>query len=233
MRNSVKAVLVFLVVLTSGCAHRALTSNEGAFLGQIHKGQVDYQQVAIRKGFSKNSLNRVVEKALAEEVGGKAGVGEVALWQTLDVELSQAASLILARPEAVTVCNDIYYLQNYADDFLSGWPRSINVGDASLLAHEMTHVWQYQNRGLTGYSLVKVIAEHLRHKDPYAYSIEPGKSFLDYRYEQQGAIVQRYAFLLFVNTDPAEFQQLERLIKDVIPLQPFIRGLKNVSAGLR
>lgn len=66
-----------------------------------------------------------------------------------------------------------------------------------LFGHELTHVWQHQNRHWTGYSIWRALREQLRYEDPYYYDEQPildrtSKEFTKYRFEQQGAIVGDY-----------------------------------------
>lgn len=60
---------------------------------------------------------------------------------------------------------------------------------AALLAHELTHVWQYQKGALT--ALRYVLAGDWR----YAYTLIPGRRFLDYGFEQQASMVEDYVLL--------------------------------------
>ena len=52
----------------------------------------------------------------------------------------------------------------------------------SLLAHELIHVWQYEN-GMTLWRYV------LRERGRYAYRVD-GRAFTEYGYEQQAAMVE-------------------------------------------
>lgn len=100
----------------------------------------------------------------------------------------------VVRPPAAMVLFDTMWISpllNY-DNIMVGWPEQIPLGRAILLAHEATHVWQWQNRALTGYSPVAAASENLRMRDPYAYELQPGKAFLDYGFEQQARIVGDY-----------------------------------------
>ena len=47
-----------------------------------------------------------------------------------------------------------------------------------LFAHEMTHVWQWQNRQATGYSPLRAAREHDFKADPYLYDISTKTRFL-------------------------------------------------------
>ena len=82
----------------------------------------------------------------------------------------------------------------YSDDFSKSDPVR-----ASVLAHETTHVWQFQNSDKTGYALWKVASEsvigvlfHFNRSWAYQYSTDSNRSFLSYRFEQQGQMVEDY-----------------------------------------
>jgi len=70
--------------------------------------------------------------------------------------------------------------------------------DLPVLAHELTHCAQYQAWGALTYfrrGLVAQVRELLHRKarigsSPYAYTVNPGKSFAAYGMEQQGQIVE-------------------------------------------
>ena len=67
------------------------------------------------------------------------------------------------------------------------WPHlpadiSGNAVAMSLLAHELVHVWQYEN-GLTLWRYI------LRERGQYHYRID-GRAYTDYGYEQQAAMME-------------------------------------------
>ncbi|WP_303832233.1 hypothetical protein [Asticcacaulis taihuensis] len=67
------------------------------------------------------------------------------------------------------------------------WPRlpadmSDNAVAMSLLAHELVHVWQYE----TGMTLLRYV---WRERGRYHYRLD-GRSYTDYGYEQQAAIME-------------------------------------------
>lgn len=87
--------------------------------------------------------------------------------------------------DAVTLGDTIHFPSSgYQSDF-----SQASLSDQAWLAHEMTHVYQYQNE--PGYSWVKAAKEGLR-SDTYKYSLKEYTCFGDYRYEQQAAIVADY-----------------------------------------
>lgn len=63
-------------------------------------------------------------------------------------------------------------------DDLSERPESL-----ALLAHELTHVWQYA----TGMTLLHYL---LRERGHYSYRLDPSRPFRRYGYEQQAAMVE-------------------------------------------
>lgn len=66
---------------------------------------------------------------------------------------------------------------------------------SAVLAHELTHVWQYQHGVLS--ALRYVLSGNWR----YAYTLEPKRHFLDYGFEQQASMVEDY--VLLTNGKPA------------------------------
>ncbi len=72
----------------------------------------------------------------------------------------------------------------YSDDY-----SSTDFGQQAHFIHEMTHVYQVRTKDVN----LKLRAPFERQ---YAYTIEPGKRFLDYKVEQQAAIVGDYFRLL-------------------------------------
>ena len=72
----------------------------------------------------------------------------------------------------------------YSDDY-----SSTDFGQQAHFIHEMAHVWQVRTKGIN----LKLRAPF---ESQYAYTIEPGKRFLDYKVEQQAAIAGDYFRLL-------------------------------------
>lgn len=98
---------------------------------------------------------------------------------------------LIARGGAMTINNTISFSDgSYSADFSS----SESIGPLGLLAHELTHVWQYQNQ-VRGYWWMKAGLEHIRHgRYVYEYKLDRRKSLEEYRFEQQAQIVQDYVY---------------------------------------
>lgn len=83
------------------------------------------------------------------------------------------------------------------DTHNADFSQESDIRKQSVFIHEMTHVWQHQNKVVS--LPVAWAKEMLRHKFDYAksypYALDAAKDLTDYRFEQQAAIVQDY-FLL-------------------------------------
>lgn len=73
--------------------------------------------------------------------------------------------------------------ENYVDDF-----GSANLGEQAYFIHEMIHIWQHQQG-------INVFWRGLFSRRYNYFPMTPGKSFDDYKVEQQGDIVMHYFFL--------------------------------------
>lgn len=102
--------------------------------------------------------------------------------------------LIQERAQAVAKGNDISFPRGaYSPDF-SAEP---DAKKQSVFIHEMTHVWQHQNRVVS--TLKEAVRETLQHAfrydRAYLHTLDEKKDLTDYGFEQQAAIIQDY-FLL-------------------------------------
>jgi hypothetical protein len=85
------------------------------------------------------------------------------------------------------------------------------------LAHEMTHVWQWQQGAVTGYHPFRAGFEHVEKDDLYLPEIDPGKPFLAYAYEQQGVNVEEFVGCRTLDPNGARTAELHRLVSEVFP----------------
>jgi hypothetical protein len=108
----------------------------------------------------------------------------------------------------------------YLDDYLSEYPDRINLIAAMLFAHELTHVWQWQNRKVTGYSPLRAAREHQVSNDPYLFDIEAEPAFFDFGYEQQGSIVEEFVCCRALAPQAPRTQRLHNMISQVMPVAP-------------
>ena len=68
----------------------------------------------------------------------------------------------------------------YRDDIMAGWPDLVLLPEVLIVAHELVHIWQWQNRALTGYRPAQAALENLVSGDPYFYVPAAGEEFLKY-----------------------------------------------------
>ena len=87
---------------------------------------------------------------------------------------------------------------------------------AMYLVHELTHVWQWQNRARTGYSPLRVGAEHAGSADPYLFDTAAQANFLDYGFEQQASLVEEYLCCQVLDPGGARTRRLQDLLSQVM-----------------
>lgn len=104
----------------------------------------------------------------------------------------------------------------YAQDFTRDDAGRMRLGEAMFLAHELTHVWQWQNRAQTGYSPIRGGLEQVSHQDPYLFDERANPQFLDYGYEQQASLVEEYVCCLAVDPQGARTGRLHALLAQVM-----------------
>jgi len=122
-------------------------------------------------------------------------------------------------PAALVAFNRLFLSEGWSlPDFVPRYPEAVSIYEIMLFAHEMTHVWQWQNRARTNYHPLKAAAEHLRSDDPYLFNPATEQPFLSYGYEQQASLVEEYVCCAFLDPDGARTARLRTLIAKEIPL---------------
>jgi len=122
---------------------------------------------------------------------------------------------------AAVLFNTIYVREGvYQPDMLPNYPREIYLPDAMLLGHEMVHVWQWQNREVTGYHPLLAALEHASGRDPYLIDPETTADFLSFGFEQQGAIMDEYICCLALAPDADRTRRLYTMLDVHFDLPP-------------
>ena len=103
---------------------------------------------------------------------------------------------------------------------------------AMFFAHEMTHVWQWQARAVTGYHPLRAAREHAVLDDPYLFDGAAAGRFLDYGYEAQAALVEEYVCCRALDPGGARTARLERLIGQAMPVTPWQTRADDVELFL-
>ncbi|PIE13033.1 MAG: hypothetical protein CSA70_07150 [Rhodobacterales bacterium] len=198
--------LLLSLTLLSSCA-RPLSEHEKAFASQLHGESLDLDRIRFHNG---------------------ALVGEVTYRRQKRPRLTcreriwpePTSEMVTVGPAAVALHNRVFFAKPYfSKDFLDTYPARLPLFQAMLFAHEITHVWQWQNRHKTGYSPLRAAREHTYSDDPYLFDINTKTAFLDYGYEQQASIVEEYVCCAALDPGAPRTKRLERLIKSEIPMQ--------------
>jgi len=105
-------------------------------------------------------------------------------------------------------------------DYLPDYPEAMNLPAAMFLAHEMTHVWQWQNRGITGYHPLRGAAEHSGGTDPYLFDPADRTPFLELGYEQQASLVEEYVCCRTLDPGGARTGRIWERLRAVMPVEP-------------
>ncbi|KUJ79402.1 hypothetical protein [Ruegeria profundi] len=129
--------------------------------------------------------------------------------------------IVTAKPAAVALFNRVYFTRDwYLEDYMSEFPEQMNLIAAMLLAHELTHVWQWQNRETTGYHPLRAAAEHGGNSDPYLFDLNTSPNFLSYGFEQQGAIVEEYVCCRALDPKAPRTQRIHDMLSVHFDLSP-------------
>lgn len=179
--------------LVALCSCRSLTGSEFLALNSVYpSGTRNPVNLSPVKIWNLQTSRAEAVAAAKKQIEAEIASGEFDLRATRMSTRQFVASVdrVLAQSRALTIGNDIffnYYLPDY----------SLRDDDRALLAHEVMHVWQSQNRAISRYSLAKVLWERIKcgRDGVYSYNLVPPRPMLTYRFEQQGAIVQDYALI--------------------------------------
>ena len=198
--------LILLLFLAS-CG-RPLTEQEIAFAGTIQGNTLDVSNVRLVEGAP------VAPITFYRENRPRLACRERILPPTEE-------GVVTAKPAAVALFNKVYFTKDwYLEDYMSEFPEQMNLIAAMLLAHELTHVWQWQNRKTTGYHPLRAAAEHGGNKDPYLFDLATSSDFLTYGFEQQGAIVEEYVCCRALDPKAPRTQRLHDMLRAHFDLEP-------------
>ncbi|KUJ76924.1 hypothetical protein AVO45_10565 [Ruegeria marisrubri] len=201
----------FLVLIFLASCGRPLTDTERAFAARVHGEDLDLNRVRLVEG---------------------APVGPVTFKRTARPRVTcrerilppAKEEIVTGKPAAVALFNRVFFTRDwYLDDYMPEYPDTVNLIAAMLLAHELTHVWQWQNRKETGYHPLRAAAEHGRDADPYLFELDGAPDFLSYGFEQQGAIVEEYVCCRALAPEAARTKRLHAMLSqafDVADLPP-------------
>lgn len=203
-----RMTLVAGLMAVAACS-RPLTQAETRFAADLFGPSLDAAKVRVAQGVGITPLYRTVPIAIVE------------------VEATDAACVRTRQPrgaqppQAFTVGNRIHFQTGlYASDMALTWPVALRVPHALVLAHELTHVWQWQNRSRTGYTPARAVAESWRLADPY-FAAGGESGFLSFGFEQQAALVADYVCFTLSNPTHPRRAEIRAILEPILPLDAF------------
>ena len=126
---------------------------------------------------------------------------------------------ITTRTAGVVLFETVVSSENWTlPDYLENYPTRLNLAAAMYFAHEMTHVWQWQNRAITQYHPLKAAAEHATGGDPYLFDPDEDPQFLNLGYEQQSALVEEYVCCRTLDPTGTRTSRLRDTLRQVMPV---------------
>jgi len=204
-----------ILILLSACG-RPLTETEMAFAQDLQGSQLNTKRIRLVEGAP------VAPITFHRKKRPRIACRERILPPIKD-------EIVTSKPAAVTLFNRVYFARDwYIDNYFPDYPERLYLVQAMLLAHELTHVWQWQNRKQTGYSPMRAAAEHGSVDDPYLFDLSATPDFLSYGFEQQGAIVEEYVCCRALAPDGARTKRIHDMLKDAFPVRD-LPGRKRES----
>lgn len=200
-------IRAFLILLLLASCGRPMTDTERAFIATIHGDTLNMNAVRLHDGAPTRAVT------FRRKPRPRTTCRELILPPVTE-------AIVTGKPAAVALYNRVLFDKDwYIDDYLPDYPDQIGLIAAMLFAHELTHVWQWQNRKTTGYSPLKAAAEHSS-PDPYLFEINTDRRFGDFGYEQQGSIVEEFVCCRALAPQAPRTQRLHALIAQVMPVAP-------------
>lgn len=198
------------LALLAGCG-RPLTPTERAFAETLQGGDMNLQRVRLVHGAPVGSVTFHRKPRPAVTCRER-------------IMPPETDAVITTQPAAVTLFNRIFFSRDwYLEDYAPNYPDQLYLAEAMLLAHELTHVWQWQNRARTGYSPFLAAAEHRGADDPYLFDLDGPAQFRSFGYEQQGAIVEEYVCCRALAPQAARTRRLHEMLSQEFPVAPLPR----------
>ena len=194
--------LLLVLALTSACA-RPLTPAERSLLAPIHGSTLDVSRMRLTRapvvGVFPITYDARPRTTCRERIG------------------TPLTGRITARTGGIVLFERLFLSgEAYRPDYAADTP--LDLASAMFIAHEATHVWQWQNRRLTGYHPVKAFTEQVTEDDPYLLDPDPTRPFLAHGYEQQASLVEEYLCCATLDPKGGRTARLHDLLRQVMPV---------------
>lgn len=198
-------ILWVLFLLLAACG-RPLTEGEVSFAQSLYGPQLNPKPIRLVNGHFARSLT--LEYAQRPRVTCQERI----------LPPLESASYTTS-PGAIALYTKILVRKDlYRPDFTREYSIGTDLYDLMIFAHELTHVWQWQNRDRTGYTPLKAAGEHGGGSDPYLFDLSSAPAFLSYPYEQQAAIVEEFVCCRALAPKAARTARLHGLLSQVMPV---------------
>jgi hypothetical protein len=212
-------IRAFLLLLLLAACGRPLTDSERAFATTIHGNTLNLDRVRLHDGAPTRAVT------FRRKPRPRTTCRERILPPAVD-------EIITTKPAAVALYNTVLFDKDwYLDDYLPEYPDRIGLIEAMLLSHELTHVWQWQNRASTGYSPLRAASEQGGGADPYLFDITGEPKFGEFAYEQQASIVEEFVCCRALDPQAPRTKRLHQLISGVMPVAPLPQS-REFNVGL-
>ncbi len=200
-------VCLLLGALLLGACGRPLTDNEAQMARDIFGEEIDTEQVRIAKDFGfvppPRSATVKLQRAKLRE----------------DPCTRQPTPPRTEAPPGFAIGNTVFLREGfYQADAGLFWPEAFVVPQSFVFAHEMVHVWQWQNRDKTGYSPLRAVGEALPGRDAYYFESTEGFRFEDFGFEQQASIVEDYLCHAYLDPANPRRAELRAVLAPVLPI---------------
>ena len=132
--------LFFCLLLALAACSRPLTEAEHLFATDLFGDTLNVEKVRVSQGLGLTPPPKTIPASVKKLRGTKE-----ACVRTPQPRGAQPA-------QAFALRNGVFFSNAlYSSDMVLTWPRGMRLPQALIFAHELTHVWQWQNRGRTGY----------------------------------------------------------------------------------
>lgn len=202
-----------LVLSLSACA-RGLAPGEAAFADALFGNSLDQGRIQVQRGVGLLPLPRAEAEAQADDSLPPPRRAPQGICDRVPSPRQG-----FQWPAGMVLWNQLYLRRDfYGADLMEGWPRTVPVPHVLLMAHELVHVWQHQNRARTGFTTLHSAAESFGPDDPYFWANKGQSEFLAFNFEAQAAIVEDYLCYSFLLPDHPKRAELADLIGPALPV---------------
>jgi len=205
-----------ILALVAACA-RPLTPSETLAAKALFGETLDTEAVTVRAGVGLLPLPREPrpEPGAEPRAAIKPPPGLC--------DRKQSTRRVWRWPAAFVLENDVFFSYDYyPHDAFRGFPRSAPYPASVIMAHELVHVWQWQNRARTGYSPTRAAGETIARVDPYWFTVDRTAEFFSLGYEQQGALVQDFVCYAMFDSQNPKVEDLAATLRPVLPVDDFL-----------